>query len=142
MRMANIALVDDDENILTSVSLFLEGEGYQVQTFTDGVEALAVLADNPPDLAIFDIKMPRMDGLELLRRVRQSSNLPVIFLTSKDGEFDEALGLDLGADDYIAKPFSISFWPSASRRFCAAPSLMMPSWLQGKRTRRRWCADR
>ena len=85
--MANIALVDDDENILTSVSLFLEGEGYQVQTFTDGVEALAVLADNPPDLAIFDIKMPRMDGLELLRRVRQSSNLPVIFLTSKDGEF-------------------------------------------------------
>lgn len=104
--MAKIALVDDDENILTSVSLFLEGEGYQVQTFTDGVDALSVLADNPPDLAIFDIKMPRMDGLELLRRVRQSSNLPVIFLTSKDGEFDEALGLDLGADDYIAKPFS------------------------------------
>jgi len=104
--MATIALVDDDENILTSVSIFLENEGYKVSTFTDGASALPVLTDSPPDLAIFDIKMPRMDGLELLRRVRQSSNLPVIFLTSKDQEFDEALGLDLGADDYIAKPFS------------------------------------
>lgn len=104
--MATIALVDDDENILTSVSMFLENEGYDVRTFTDGAEALPHLTETPPDLAIFDIKMPRMDGLELLRRVRQSSNLPVIFLTSKDGEFDEALGLDLGADDYIAKPFS------------------------------------
>ncbi|WP_107711752.1 response regulator transcription factor [Oceanicaulis sp.] len=104
--MATIALVDDDENILTSVSMFLENEGYDVRTFTDGAEALPHLTGTPPDLAIFDIKMPRMDGLELLRRVRQSSNLPVIFLTSKDGEFDEALGLDLGADDYIAKPFS------------------------------------
>ena len=104
--MATIALVDDDENILTSVSMFLENEGYTVRTFTDGSEALPQLTETPPDLAIFDIKMPRMDGLELLRRVRQSSNLPVIFLTSKDGEFDEALGLDLGADDYIAKPFS------------------------------------
>jgi two-component system response regulator ChvI len=104
--MATIALVDDDENILTSVSMFLENEGYSVRTFTEGATALPQLIDNPPDLAIFDIKMPRMDGLELLRRVRQSSNLPVIFLTSKDQEFDEALGLDLGADDYIAKPFS------------------------------------
>ncbi|WP_019960542.1 response regulator transcription factor [Woodsholea maritima] len=104
--MTTIALVDDDENILTSVSIFLEGEGFNVRTFTDGASALPVLTESPPDLAIFDIKMPRMDGLELLRRVRQSSNLPVIFLTSKDDEFDEALGLDLGADDYIAKPFS------------------------------------
>ena len=104
--MATIALVDDDENILTSVSMFLEAEGYDVRTFTDGASALSDLTDTPPDIAVFDIKMPRMDGLELLRRVRQSSNLPVIFLTSKDDEFDEALGLDLGADDYIAKPFS------------------------------------
>lgn len=104
--MATIALVDDDENILTSVSMFLENEGYNVRSYTDGAAALPHLTETPPDLAIFDIKMPRMDGLELLRRVRQSSNLPVIFLTSKDGEFDEALGLDLGADDYIAKPFS------------------------------------
>jgi len=104
--MTTIALVDDDENILTSVSIFLEGEGYNVRTFTDGAAALSALSETPPDLAIFDIKMPRMDGLELLRRVRQSSNMPVIFLTSKDEEFDEALGLDLGADDYITKPFS------------------------------------
>ncbi|MGJ3230691.1 MAG: response regulator transcription factor [Oceanicaulis sp.] len=104
--MATIVLVDDDENILTSVSMLLDNEGYNVRTFTDGATALPQLIDNPPDLAIFDIKMPRMDGLELLRRVRQSSNMPVIFLTSKDAEFDEALGLDLGADDYIAKPFS------------------------------------
>lgn len=104
--MATIALVDDDENIITSVSIFLEGEGYNVRTYNDGASALASLTDDPPDLGIFDIKMPRMDGLELLRRLRQSSNLPVIFLTSKDDEFDEALGLNLGADDYIAKPFS------------------------------------
>ncbi|MGB0907626.1 MAG: response regulator transcription factor [Maricaulaceae bacterium] len=104
--MAKIYLVDDDENILTSVSIFLEGEGYEVRTFHDGVSALEVLKSSPPDLAIFDIKMPRMDGLELLRRLRQSSNLPVIFLTSKDDEIDEAIGLNMGADDYIKKPFS------------------------------------
>ena len=104
--MATIALVDDDENIITSVSIFLEDQGYNVRTYNDGASALTALADDPPDLGIFDIKMPRMDGLELLRRLRQSSNLPVIFLTSKDDEFDEALGLNLGADDYIAKPFS------------------------------------
>ena len=104
--MTTIALVDDDENILTSVSIFLEGEGYTVKTFTDGAAALSELSETPPDLAVLDVKMPRMDGLELLRRVRQKSELPVIFLTSKDDEFDEALGLDLGADDYITKPFS------------------------------------
>ncbi len=104
--MTNIALVDDDENILTSLSIFLESEGYVVTTFTDGADALDVLAETPPDLAILDVKMPRMDGLELLRRLRQSTDLPVIFLTSKDHEIDEEVGLKLGADDYITKPFS------------------------------------
>jgi len=104
--MTNIALVDDDENILTSVSMFLEGEGYTVRVYHDGVTALAALIDMPPDLAIFDVKMPRMDGMELLRRWRQTSDVPVIFLTSKGDEIDEALGLTLGADDYITKPFS------------------------------------
>jgi two-component system response regulator ChvI len=105
-KLAKIYLVDDDENILTSVSIFLEGEGYEVRCFHDGVSALDVLKNDPPDLAIFDWKMPRMDGIELLRRLRQTSNLPVIFLTSKDDEFDEAIGLNMGADDYIKKPFS------------------------------------
>ncbi len=104
--MRKIYLVDDDENILTSVSMFLENEGYDVRCFHDGVSALDVLNTEPPDLAVFDIKMPRMDGLELLRRLRQTSNLPVIFLTSKDDELDEAIGLSVGADDYITKPFS------------------------------------
>lgn len=104
--MAKIYLVDDDENILTSVSMFLEEEGHEVRKFHDGGSALDVLRNDPPDLAIFDVKMPRMDGLELLRRLRQSSNLPVIFLTSKDDEIDEAIGLNMGADDYITKPFS------------------------------------
>jgi len=104
--MAKIYLVDDDENILTSVSMFLESEGYEVRKFHDGVSALEALKASPPDLAVFDVKMPRMDGLELLRRLRMTSNLPVIFLTSKDDEFDEAIGFNMGADDYITKPFS------------------------------------
>jgi two-component system response regulator ChvI len=104
--MPTIALVDDDRNILTSVSIALESEGYRIQTYTDGASALDGLRQNPPDLAIFDIKMPRMDGMELLRRFRQKSDLPVIFLTSKDEEIDELFGLKMGADDYIAKPFS------------------------------------
>ena len=104
--MPTIALVDDDRNILTSVSIALEGEGYRVQTYTDGAAALDGLRTNPPDLAIFDIKMPRMDGMELLRRLRQKSDLPVIFLTSKDEEIDELFGLKMGADDFIRKPFS------------------------------------
>lgn len=104
--MVSIALVDDDENILTSVSMFLEGEGYHVRTYHEGVSALKALTTTPPDIAVFDVKMPQMDGLELLRRLRQTSNLPVIFLTSKDDEFDEAIGLNMGADDYITKPFS------------------------------------
>ncbi|MGB3810236.1 MAG: response regulator transcription factor [Parvibaculum sp.] len=104
--MPTIALVDDDRNILTSVSMALEAEGYHVQTYTDGAAALAGLTINPPDVAVFDIKMPRMDGMELLRRLRQKSDLPVIFLTSKDDEIDELFGLKMGADDYITKPFS------------------------------------
>ena len=101
-----IALVDDDRNILTSVTMALEAEGYRVRSYTDGGEAIRGLSANPVDLAILDIKMPRMDGMELLARLRQSSNLPVIFLTSKDEEVDQLLGLRMGADDYITKPFS------------------------------------
>ena len=101
-----IALVDDDRNILTSVSIALQVEGFLTRVYTDGQAALKAFADNPPDLGVFDIKMPRMDGMELLRRVRETSTMPVIFLTSKDDELDEALGLAMGADDYISKPFS------------------------------------
>jgi two-component system, OmpR family, response regulator ChvI len=104
--MPTITLVDDDRNILTSVSMALEAEGFRINTYTDGATALEGLKQNPPDLAIFDIKMPRMDGMELLRRLRQKSDLPVIFLTSKDEEIDELFGLKIGADDYIRKPFS------------------------------------
>ncbi len=103
----SIALVDDDRNILTTVSIALQAEGFDTRIYADGQSALKALLENPPDLAIFDIKMPRMDGLELLQRLREQSALPVIFLTSKDEEPDEALGLALGADDYIAKPFSL-----------------------------------
>ena len=105
-KMPTIALVDDDRNILTSVGMALENEGYSVQKYNDGATALQGLQDNPPDMAIFDIKMPRMDGMELLRRIRQKSDLPVIFLTSKDDEIDELFGLKMGADDFIKKPFS------------------------------------
>lgn len=104
--MTTIALVDDDRNILTSVSIALEAEGFKVDTYTDGASALDGLMTRVPDLAIFDIKMPRMDGMELLRRLRQKSDLPVIFLTSKDEEIDELFGLKMGADDFIKKPFS------------------------------------
>ena len=104
--MPTIALVDDDRNILASVSIALENEGYRVETYTDGASALEGLQARPANLAIFDIKMPRMDGMELLRRLRQKSDIPVIFLTSKDEEIDELFGLKMGADDYIKKPFS------------------------------------
>jgi two-component system response regulator ChvI len=99
-------MVDDDRNILTSVSMALEAEGFKVRTYTDGAEALRGLTAQPPDLALLDIKMPRMDGMELLQRLRRQSSIPVIFLTSKDDEIDELLGLRMGADDYIKKPFS------------------------------------
>ena len=101
-----IALVDDDRNILTSVSMTLEAEGYCVRTYSDGEDAYRGITQKPVDLAILDIKMPRMDGMELLQNLRKSSRLPIIFLTSKDDEIDEAMGLRLGADDYIKKPFS------------------------------------
>ena len=101
-----IALVDDDQNILTSVTFALEAEGFKVRTYKDGAQALDGLGRQPADLAILDIKMPRLDGMELLSRLRQKTNLPVIFLTSKDDEIDEMLGLRMGADDYIKKPFS------------------------------------
>ena len=104
--MPTIALVDDDRNILTSVSMALEAEGYRILTYTDGATALDGFKTQSPDLAILDIKMPRMDGMELLRRLRQKTDLPVIFLTSKDEEIDELFGLKMGADDFIRKPFS------------------------------------
>jgi two-component system response regulator ChvI len=104
--MAKITLIDDDENIVASVSLALESLGHRVKGFYDGAEGLAALENDPPDLAILDVKMPRMDGMEVLRRLRQTSELPVIMLTSKDDEIDEILGFNLGADDYIHKPFS------------------------------------
>ena len=104
--MAKITLVDDDENIVASVSLALESHGHDVKAFFDGVSGLGALESDPPDLAILDVKMPRLDGMEVLRRLRQTSNVPVIMLTSKDDEIDEILGFNLGADDYIRKPFS------------------------------------
>ena len=104
--MPTIALVDDDRNILTSLRMLLEAEGYKILAYTDGVSAYDGITADPPDLAILDIKMPRMDGMELLRRLRQKSEMPVIFLTSKDDEIDELFGLKMGADDFIRKPFS------------------------------------
>ncbi len=101
-----IALVDDDRNILTSVSIALQSEGFVTRVYTDGAAALKAFAESLPDVGVFDIKMPQMDGMELLRRLREFSSMPVIFLTSKDDELDEALGLAMGADDYITKPFS------------------------------------
>src|SRR5215831_6420230 len=104
--MPTIALVDDDRNILTSVSIALEAEGYRTMTYSDGVSALDGFKSSPPDMAILDIKMPRMDGMELLRRLREKSDKPVIFLTSKEEEIDELCCLKFGADDFVRKPFS------------------------------------
>jgi len=102
----NIFLIDDDKNILTSVSMLLEAEGFKVRTFSDGESGLKAILESNPDVAVVDIKMPRLDGIELLKKLRRTSNMPVIFLTSKDTEIDELLGLKIGADDYITKPFS------------------------------------
>lgn len=104
--MAEISLIDDDENIVASVSLALESQGHKVRSYHDGVTGLQGLERDPPDLAILDVKMPRLDGMEVLRRLRQTSEVPVIILTSKDEEIDEILGFNLGADDYVHKPFS------------------------------------
>ena len=104
--MSKIALVDDDRNILTSVSMTLEAEGFEVETYHDGQSALDAFEKKMPDMAVLDIKMPRMDGMDLLQRLRQKTSIPIIFLTSKDDEIDEVLGLRMGADDYVKKPFS------------------------------------
>lgn len=104
--MARVTLVDDDQNILTSVSIALEADGHEVTTYEDGAEAIEGIARQQPELVVSDIKMPRMDGMELLRELRKSSDVPLIFLTSKDDEIDEVLGLTMGADDYVKKPFS------------------------------------
>jgi two-component system response regulator ChvI len=104
--MSKIALVDDDRNILTSVSICLEAEGFEVETYNDGQSALDAFNRRMPDMAVLDMKMPRMDGMELLQRLRQKTQMPIIFLTSKDDEIDEVLGLRMGADDYVKKPFS------------------------------------
>lgn len=104
--MSKIALVDDDRNILTSVTITLEAEGFEVDTYNDGQQAFEAFSKKMPDMAVLDIKMPRMDGMDLLQRLRQKSQIPVIFLTSKDDEIDEVLGLRMGADDYMIKPFS------------------------------------
>ena len=104
--MSKIALVDDDRNILTSVAMTLEAEGFEVETYNDGQQALDAFNKKLPDMAVLDIKMPRMDGMDLLQRLRQKTTMPVIFLTSKDDEIDEVLRLRMGADDYVKKPFS------------------------------------
>ena len=103
---STIALVDDERNIISALRMALEAEGYKVRTYSDGASAFEALSEDPADLGIFDIKMPRMDGMELLQRLRQKTQMPVIFLTSKDDEIDEVLGLRMGADDYVKKPFS------------------------------------
>ena len=103
---STIALVDDDRNILISVSMALEAEGFQVRCYSDGAEALKGMTVQPVDLAVLDIKMPRMDGMELLGQLRRQSHIPIIFLTSKDDEIDELFGFKIGADDFIRKPFS------------------------------------
>ena len=105
-KMTTLALVDDDEHIVASLKMFFEAEGYTVRTYHDGEAALPALTESPPDIAILDVKMPRMDGMELLRRLRQTSELPVIFLTSKDEEIDEVIGFNIGADDFVRKPCS------------------------------------
>ncbi|RYG80363.1 MAG: response regulator transcription factor [Alphaproteobacteria bacterium] len=124
---ATIALVDDDRNILTSVSIALQTEGFLTRVYSDGESALKALIENPPDLAVLDVKMPKMDGLELLRRLREKSAIPVIFLTSKDDELDEALGLAMGADDYIAKPFSQRLLIARIRAILRRTEAVLPS---------------
>jgi two-component system response regulator ChvI len=118
--MTTLALVDDDENIVASLKMFFEAEGYNVRTYHDGEAALPALTETPPDIAILDVKMPKMDGMELLRRLRQTSELPVIFLTSKDEEIDEVFGLQHGRGRLSSRSRSASAcWSSGSARCCA-----------------------
>ena len=121
-----IALVDDDRNILTTVSIALQAEGFATRVYSDGEAALPALLENPPALAVFDIKMPKMDGMELLTRLRERSEMPVIFLTSKDDEQDEEAGLELGADDYIAKPFSLRLLSARIRAILRRSDVPLP----------------
>ena len=122
-----VALVDDDRNILTTVSIALQAEGFETRVYSDGETALRALTDNPPDLAVFDIKMPRMDGMELLAKLRERSALPVIFLTSKDDERDEEAGFAMGADDYISKPFSLRLLLARVRAILRRSDIDLPS---------------
>src|SRR6202051_3870822 len=139
--MPTIALVDDDRNILASVSIALEAEGYRIMTYTDGLSALDGFNSSPPDLAILDIKMPRMDGMETLRRLRQKSDLPVIFLTSKDEEIDELFGVKKGPPPFPpTSRFRSGFWSNASRRCCAARRQRIRPRCRRKPTPRRWTA--
>ena len=124
---AVIALVDDDRNILTSVSIALQAEGFATRVYSEGEAALKALLENPPHLAVFDIKMPGMDGMELLRRLREHSALPVIFLTSKDDEQDEEAGFAMGADDYISKPFSLRLLLARVRAILRRSDIDLPS---------------
>jgi two-component system, OmpR family, response regulator ChvI len=128
-----IALVDDDRNILTSVSMALEAEGFLVSTYGDGEEALQGLAREPADLVVLDIKMPRLDGMETLKRLRETSAVPVIFLTSKDEEIDQFLGLRSGADDYIVKPFSQRLLIERIRAILRREKMRQSSPLQGEK---------
>ena len=124
---AVIALVDDDRNILTSVSIALQAEGFATRVYSEGEAALKALLENPPHLAVFDIKMPGMDGMELLRRLREHSALPVIFLTSKDDEQDEEAGFAMGADDYISKPFSLRLLLARVRAILRRSDIDLPT---------------
>lgn len=132
--LQTIALVDDDRNILTSVSIGLQAEGFATRVYSDGETALKAMLENPPDLAVCDVKMPRMDGFELVRQLRAKSALPVIFLTSKDEEADEALGLSLGADDYITKPFSQRLLVARIRAILRRSELVRAEAAQGEST--------
>jgi CheY-like chemotaxis protein len=138
--MPTIALVDDDRNILTTVSIALEAEGYRTNTYSDGVSALDGFRTAPPDLAILDIKMPRMDGVETLRRLREKSDLPVIFLTSKEEEMDELVGLKMGLMTSSVNHSRIGFWSSGSRFCCAGPH-QRRAHRQGRRTTKSWNAE-
>ena len=116
--MSKIALVDDDRNILTSVAITLEAEGFEVETYNDGQAALDAFNKKMPDMAVFDIKMPRMDGMDLLQRVRQKSKMPVIFLTSKDEEIDEVIGFNIGVEIgqlSVVALAALLFWPLRQR---------------------------
>jgi two-component system response regulator ChvI len=137
----SVALIDDDRNIITSLAIALQGEGFVTRLYTDPEAGLKALSENPADVIVCDIKMPRLDGIELLRRLREKSATPFIFLTSKTDELDEALGLAMGADDYIAKPFSQRLLIARIKAHCCGA----PKWARPRQhpssSPSRWCAD-